>query len=236
MAKCRHFTVGICYVLSKFILVFWQKHILVVNSAQNYRWQYLSRIQIVLLLLPQNHLMFGFLYFCWMTSLFFCCSWLQQFGLLFIYHFNCWRTSDLGSDFDYLGEFSLLFDHVLIYNSFLWIIHRDCILLGLFWVVIAFIGPVVSFWEIRRSSILDNVVAKHIWAATLNISVRGWSGKDIDLFVCFIAICYCYICLLVFGWNLNWMSRTLFTHRSCWSRFLLFQKRYIYSFIWLHNT
>lgn len=237
MAKCRHLTswIATSYVLSNLILVFWQKNVLVIYSTQNDRRQNLSWIQVVLLLLSQDHLMFGFLYFGRMTGLFIRYRRIQQLWLALVHHFDRRRSSDLRRDFDDLRQFSLLFNNILIYYSFLWFIN-DRILLRLLWVVITFVYSIISLSEIRWSSILDDdVVAKHIGPTTLNVSVRSWSAEDAHLVTCFIAICYCCVNFLVFGWNLNWMSGTLFADGSCRSGFLLLKKWNVNSFIWLHD-
>lgn len=196
----------------------------------------------ILLLLSQNHLMLGFLYLGWMTA-WISRSRFNQFHLHLIHHFNCRSSSNLVGDFDNLRKFSLLFDMILIYDRLLRFINNGSmcyVLLGLLWVVITFDVSMTSLCEIRRSPVLaDATVAKHVWSSTFDESVWSRSIEDSTLlcnFIQFVGVRNRRINFLLFGWHLNWMSRTLFAHRPCRCWFLLFQKWNINSFIWLQNV
>ena len=245
MAKCRHLANIVLpnYVLSNFIFIFWQEYIFVINGPKHYRRQYLSWIEIILLLLSQNHLMFSFLNLCRMNICYFLSWRLQQFRLFFVNLFNCWCSSDLLCNFDHLAQFTLLFDMILIYYGFNWLVD-GCVLLALFWVVIVWrllwvviaFGYTIcsnSFRHIWTCSVLDyvDVVAHHAAASTLDVSVWRWSTKYVDFassccsyyFWILIATCDSCVNLVRFWWNLNTMSASLLTNRPrrCW--LLLFQ-------------
>jgi len=180
--------------------------------------------------------MFRFFYFGRVTHLIF--RWLHQLDFLLIYHFYRWRSSYLCCNLDYLRMFPLFLNDSLIYNSFLRFINYS-VLLWLLWVIVTLIYSMISFRKIRRSSVFNYVVAKHVRSSTFDKSMRRRSAKNIVLlchFSWFFAICDCCFYFLILIRNLNWMSGSLFTYRPCRSWLLLFQKRNIDSFIWLHNA
>lgn len=125
---------------------------------------------------------------------------------------------------------------IIIYDTFLRFFNI-IVLLRLFWVVICFIVP--SFKKIWRSSIFNDTVVLHVWSSSSDKSMRSWSIESralLLIFIWFFSEVYTYFNFWIFCWYLNRLSWTLFTNRSCWSRFLLFLKWYINSFIRLQNT